>query len=178
MGSGKTTVAKWLASAWNIPHVEIDHFTSREDVVRHLTIALRSGWVAEANPWQVLEEIWRRADWIVCLDFDNIVNYWRLIRRGLAKWRSTGELWSGFRKHVIDDAIKDLCRIVYLHGESNRDEWRANGMGGGDVCTHDRCFRCISPAEVKLLCSVATSKWIPSPKFRWEVANEAVHRTP
>jgi len=177
MGSGKTTLAKWLASAWDIPHVEIDHFTSRDDVVRHVTIALQSGWVAEANPWQIPEEIWSRADWIVFLDFDNIVNYWRLIRRGLAKWRSGGQLWNGFREHVIDDAVKDLCRIVYLHGESNRDDWRRNGMGGGEACTHDKYLRCISPAEVDLLCSIAVSKWIPSPKHRREMANKAVHRT-
>jgi adenylate kinase family enzyme len=170
MGSGKTTLAKWLASAWDIPHVEIDRFTSRDDVVHHVTIALRSGWIAEANPWQVPEEIWSCADWIVFLDFDNIVNYWRLIRRGLSKWRSSGQRWNGFREHVIDDAIKDLCRIVYRHGESNRDDWRRNGMGGGETCTHDRCLRCISPAEVKLLCSIAVSKWIPSPNFRREVA--------
>ena len=171
MGSGKTTLAKWLASAWDIPHVEIDHFPSRDDVVRHVTLVLRSGWVAEANPWQVPEEIWNRADWVIFLDFDNIVNYWRLIRRGLARWRSSGPLWHGFREHVLDDAIKDLSRIVYLYGESNRDEWRRNGMSGSEAGTRGRCLRCVSPAEVELLCSMAVSKWIPSPKFRREVAN-------
>ena len=164
MGCGKTTLAKWLASAWGIPHVEIDHFPSPEDVVQHVTVVLRSGWVAEANPWQVPEEIWSRADWIVFLDFDNVVNYWRLIRRGLERWRSSGQLWNGFREYVVDDAIRDLSRIVYLHGEYNREGWRREGIGGPETCTRDRCLRCISPAEVRSLCSVALSKWIRSPK--------------
>lgn len=163
MGSGKTTLARWLASTWDIPHIEIDHFRSRDDVVREITDVQGSGWVAEANPWQVPPEVWNRADWIVFLDFDNIVNYWRLICRGLADWRSDGRLWSGFREHVIDGAIKDLCRIVYLYGEPNRDSWREKGMGG-EACTHDRCLRCISPAEVRSLCAEVIPKWIPSTK--------------
>jgi hypothetical protein len=159
MRSGKTSLAKRLATTWDIPHVEIDRFAVRDDLV-HFTIALRSGWVAEANPWQVPEEIWSHADWIVFLDFDNIVNYWRLIHRGLIRWTSSGRLWDGFRKHVIDDAIKDWCRIVYLYGEANRCDWRRNGISGGDVRAQGRCLRCISPREVELLWSIMSSKWI------------------
>jgi hypothetical protein len=36
MGSGKTWLAKQLASAWDIPHIEIDRFASGDDVVRFI----------------------------------------------------------------------------------------------------------------------------------------------
>lgn len=162
MGSGKTTLAKWFSSAWGIPHIEIDHFRSRDDVIHHVTCDLPSGWVAEANPWQIPREIWSEADWIIFLDFDNIVNYSRLLRRGLERWRSDGQTWNSFRKHVIDDAIRDLCRLVYLYGESNRDGWRSDGMSDDESCPSDNCLRCISPAEVKLLCTNVIPKWTPS----------------
>lgn len=160
MGSGKTSLAKRLASTWNIPHVEIDRFASPDEVVL-FTLALPAGWVAEANPWQVPEEIWSHVDWIIFLDFDNVVNYWRLLHRGLAEWVSSGQLWNGFRKHIIHDTFKDLWRLDYLYGEANRAGWRRNGMGSGNVCAPCGCLRCISPREVELLISILSSKLPP-----------------
>ena len=92
MGSGKTTLAKWFSSAWGIPHIEIDHLRSRDDLIHHVTCAVPSGWVAEAN----------------------------------------------------------------------RDGWRSNGMSDDESCPSDSCLRCISPAEVKLLCTNVIPKWTPS----------------
>jgi len=160
MGSGKTSLARRLASTWNIPHVEIDRFASLEEVIR-FTLALPAGWVTEANPWQVPEEIWSHTDWTIFLDFDNAVNYWRLLQRGLARWASSGQLWNGFSKHIINDAFKDWYRLVYLYGEANRAGWRKNGMDGGNIHAPARCLRCISPREVELLFSILSTKVPP-----------------
>jgi hypothetical protein len=165
MGSGKTALAKRLASAWNIPHVEIDLFASKEEVTR-FTLGLPAGWVAEANPWQVPQEIWRHADWAVFLDFENVVNYWRLLRRGLGKWAASGQWRSGFRKHILHDTFEDLGRLVYLYGEGNRARWRTNGMDRGNIYAPANCFRCISPREVELLVSLLSPKVMPGSQ-RW-----------
>ena len=160
MGSGKTSLAKRLAAAWNIPHVEIDRFASPEEVILY-TQALTAGWVTEANPWQIPDEVWRHADWTIFLDFDNVVNYWRLLHRGIATWAASGQLWNGFRKHIIHDALKDWSRLVYLYGEDNRAGWRKNGMDGGNIREQARRLRCISPREAELLFSILSPMTAP-----------------
>ena len=155
MGSGKSWLAGRLAASWGIPHVEIDLFPSPEAITRSI-LALPAGWVAEANPWQVPEAVWSCADWSIFLDFDNLVNYWRLLRRGLARWASSGQFWYGLRKHLLQDAFKDWYRLVYLYGESNRNGWRVNGMGGS-LTAPERCLRCISPREAELLVGLIES---------------------
>ena len=40
------------------------------------------GWVAEAKPWQIPPEVWSKVGVILFLDYDNCVNYLRLLSRG------------------------------------------------------------------------------------------------
>ncbi len=152
MGSGKSTLAKTMSARWGQVHVQIDDL-SEEQVLDALNDRGSSeGWIAEANPWHIPTEAWEHAEMILFLDYDNAVNYVRLLSRSLTRWRSSGFSLRGFRHHVIDYALRTLCRIVYLHGEDNRRGWRDNGIAPADANT-DRAIllRCVSPAETKLL---------------------------
>ena len=95
-GSGKTTLAQELASALNVPHVELDSLyfgsnfsTVPLSVLRERTSAAVAGdyWVIDGNKRAVRDIVWPRADTIIWLDYPLIVSLWRLGKRAL--WRTS-----------------------------------------------------------------------------------------
>ena len=95
-GSGKTTLARELAAALNVPHVELDSLyfgpqfsTVPLSVLRERTSAAIAGerWVTDGNKSAVRDLVWPRADTIVWLDYSFAVSVWRLGKRAL--WRTS-----------------------------------------------------------------------------------------
>ena len=95
-GSGKTTLARELAAALNVPHVELDSLyfgpqfsTVPLSVLRERTSAAIAGdrWVTDGNKSAVRDLVWPRADTIVWLDYSLAVSMWRLGKRAL--WRTS-----------------------------------------------------------------------------------------
>ena len=94
-GSGKTTLARELATLLGVPHVELDSLyfgpgfsTAPLDVLRERTTAAIAGdrWVTDGNKRAVRDLVWPRADTIVWLDYSLGVSLWRLGKR--ARWRT------------------------------------------------------------------------------------------
>jgi energy-coupling factor transporter ATP-binding protein EcfA2 len=97
-GSGKTTLARELAAALQVPHVELDSLyfgpqfsTVPPALLRERTSAAIAGdrWVTDGNKRAVRDLVWPRADTIVWLDYPLGVSLWRLGRRAR---RRTSEL--------------------------------------------------------------------------------------
>ena len=95
-GSGKTTLARELAAALGVPHVELDSLYFGPDfstvplsVLRERTSAAIAGdlWVTDGNKSAVRDLVWPRADTLIWLDYPLIVSLWRLGRRAL--WRAS-----------------------------------------------------------------------------------------
>jgi len=93
-GSGKTTLARELAAALDVPHVELDALyfgpkfsTAPLSVLRERTSAAISGdrWVTDGNKSAVRDLVWPRADTIIWLDYPLVVSLWRLGRRALRR---------------------------------------------------------------------------------------------
>jgi energy-coupling factor transporter ATP-binding protein EcfA2 len=89
-GSGKTTLARELAAALHVPHVELDSLyfgpefsTAPLPLLRERTSAAIAGdrWVTDGNKRAVRDLVWPRADTIVWLDYPLAVSFWRLSRR-------------------------------------------------------------------------------------------------
>jgi energy-coupling factor transporter ATP-binding protein EcfA2 len=89
-GSGKTTLARELAAALHVPHVELDSLyfgpefsTAPLPVLRERTSAAIAGdsWVTDGNKRAVRDLVWPRADTIVWLDYPLGVSLWRLVKR-------------------------------------------------------------------------------------------------
>ena len=96
-GSGKTTLARELAAALGVPHVELDALyfgpdLSRAplDVLRERTTAAIAGerWVTDGNKRAVRDLVWPRADTIVWLDYPVWVSLRRLARRARSRTAS------------------------------------------------------------------------------------------
>jgi energy-coupling factor transporter ATP-binding protein EcfA2 len=95
-GSGKTTLARELAAAIGVPHVELDALYFGRDfstvplsVLRERTSAAIAGdrWVTDGNKSAVRDLVWPRADTVIWLDYSLVVSLWRLGRRAL--WRTS-----------------------------------------------------------------------------------------
>jgi adenylate kinase family enzyme len=89
-GSGKTTLARELAAALQVPHVELDSLYFAPDlsttplaVLRERTSAAIAGdrWVTDGNKRSVRDLVWPRADTVVWLDYPLPVCLWRLAKR-------------------------------------------------------------------------------------------------
>jgi energy-coupling factor transporter ATP-binding protein EcfA2 len=89
-GSGKTTLAREVAAALGVPHVELDSLyfgpdfsTAPLPVLRERTSAAIAGdrWVTDGNKRAVRDLVWPRADTIVWLDYPVYVSLWRLAKR-------------------------------------------------------------------------------------------------
>jgi hypothetical protein len=157
MGSGKTTFARSLAASLRVPHIEIDLHPSEDEIARQVG-ACAMGWVAEANPWQIPPRIATQADALVFLDYDNVVNYVRLLGRGWQEWRRRRFSPAGFKAAIVDKALLDLGRIVYRYGRSNREKWRSAGLFAEVDPATNACFRCVSPAELRILAELVAAR--------------------
>lgn len=89
-GSGKTTLARQLASVLAAPHVELDSLYFAEDLstvppevlVERTTAAMAAEcWVTDGNKQAVRHLVWPRADTLVWLDYPLCVSLWRLAKR-------------------------------------------------------------------------------------------------
>src|SRR3954449_1783147 len=99
-GSGKTTLARDLAAALGVTHVELDSLYFRPDltttprlVLREKTSAAIAGdrWVTDGNKRAVRDLVWPRADTIVWLDYPLSVSLWRLARRARQRTSALAE---------------------------------------------------------------------------------------
>ena len=102
--SGKTTMARRLARALHIPHVEMDalHWEANwveapDDVLRERTLTALQGdaWSVDGNYSAVRDIIWSRADTVVWLDYPLHVILWRLTIRTFRRVFRRVELWNG-----------------------------------------------------------------------------------
>ena len=89
-GSGKTTLARELAAALGVPHIELDALyfgpdfsTAPLSLLRERTSEAIAGerWVTDGNKRAVRDLVWPRADTVVWLDYPLYVSLWRLAKR-------------------------------------------------------------------------------------------------
>src|SRR5205809_2620698 len=96
-GSGKTTLARELAAALDVPHVELDSLyfgpdfsTAPLSILRERTSEAIAGerWVTDGNKRAVRDLVWPRADTVIWLDYGVHVSLWRLAKRARARTSS------------------------------------------------------------------------------------------
>lgn len=106
-GSGKTTLAKELATRLNLPHIEMDALNWEANWVNapqaifreRLHHALQAPqWVVDGNYSTVRDLVWRQADTLIWLDYPFPLVLARLTRRTLRRIVTRQALWQGNRE--------------------------------------------------------------------------------
>ena len=110
-GSGKTTLAKELATRLGYPYVELDslHWDAdwtpapRELFRARVAAALDTDtWVADGNYSMARDLVWERADTLIWLDYSLWVIVPRLILRSLRRGIVRHEFWNGNRERITE----------------------------------------------------------------------------
>lgn len=105
--TGKTTLARELASVLGCPHIERDAIqwqagwkASSDDEFREQVVEAVKGeqWVADGNFSRVRNIVWGRADTLIWLDYSLWFIMWRLTRRSWQRIRQKEVLWNGNRE--------------------------------------------------------------------------------
>ena len=108
-GSGKTTLAAYLARRMGVPHIELDalhwapNWTEVPDELLRERVEQASagdGWVADGNYNAVRDILWPRAEMVVWLDYTLPRILWRLTVRTFFRVARREELWNGNRESV------------------------------------------------------------------------------
>jgi adenylate kinase family enzyme len=106
-GAGKTTMAKAIASALGLPHIELDALfwepgwraADPVEFVARVSAAVGSdAWVLDGNYEAVRALAWARATHVIWLDFSRPVIMYRVIKRSIMRAIDQTELWSGNRE--------------------------------------------------------------------------------
>jgi adenylate kinase family enzyme len=177
-GSGKTTLAKYLARLLDARMVELDalfheaNWTPAELPVFRARIAEAIDtprWVSAGNYRSLVQDIlWRSADTIVWLDYPFPLVMWRLFWRTTRRGVRNEELWNGNRESLrmqffTSESLFNWARKSHW---KHRNEWAAR-LAEPDLA-HVRIIRLRSPK--------ATNAWVQS--LRAAVAHDANGETP
>ena len=116
-GSGKTTVARELATLLGVTYVELDALNWGADWVglneddpeefrRRVKDAVRGeAWVVDGNYGIVRDLVWPRATALVWLDYPLRVALWRMAKRTISRTLTKEPFWKGntesFRKQFF-----------------------------------------------------------------------------
>ena len=134
-GSGKTTLARQIAGALRVSHIELDSLyfgpnfsTVTESVLRErvATAIGKDHWVTDGNKRAVRDLVWPRADTIVWLDYPVVVSLWRLGRRALRRTASlrTEAAASGPTAHLPGQMLagaKGVIKALRSHTGQRRE---------------------------------------------------------
>lgn len=106
-GSGKTTLARAIATRLGLPHGEQDAWNHLADwqqapleQFRAAVDALtgQPGWVMDGNYSKARDIGWARADTLIWLDYPGQLVFWRVLTRTVKRVVGRQELWNGNRE--------------------------------------------------------------------------------
>jgi adenylate kinase family enzyme len=131
--SGKSTLARLLATELNVPHIELDSkywgpnwtpVDSLEFRRRVDELTLQPRWICDGNYRVVRDLVWQRADTIVWLNYSFPLVFGRALRRTLRRCMSKSPLFSGNRESLRQsffsrDSI--LLWVLRTHWTHRRD---------------------------------------------------------
>ena len=160
-GSGKTTLARELASCLGLRHVELDalHWDpnwseASYDIFRERVQAALAtdGWIVDGNYRSARDIVWPRAELIVMLDYSLGRVAWQLLRRIFVRGLTGVELWNGNRERIWEHFLTRKSLFLWLLRTHRRRRRDYTHLASLPENSHLRLVRLRSPAE--------TSRWL------------------
>lgn len=162
-GSGKTTLARRLATRLEVPHVELDAlFWGPDwtpvplDIFRsRVTEALQGeGWTVDGNYSRVRDLVWERADTVVWLDYSFPVVMGRLLWRTLRRVVTREQLWNENREDVGNTLFSRDSILLFAITSYGRRKRTYTRLFEDSSCDYLNFVRLRSPAH--------TRRWLES----------------
>lgn len=131
--SGKTTLARKIAEANGIPHIELDAIYWRadwnplpvEEFRRAVEVQVAADeWVVDGNYSKVRDLIWPRATHLVWLNLPFPIVFWRAVSRTLIRVITQEELFAGNRETLrlaVFDRDSILWWVIRTYGRRVRE---------------------------------------------------------
>ena len=159
-GSGKTTVAKAIAEALGVPHLELDGVFHQPDwqpldteefrrVVSEFTAA--ESWVVDGNYSGVRDIVWRRADTVVWVDPPRHRVMRQLLARTMRRMATRTVLWNGNRERWIYLFRPEESILLYAWTSHRRLRARFQAAQTDPENAHLCFVRLRAPAETAAL---------------------------
>ena len=132
-GSGKTSLARELAAAMDVPLLELDsifhlpgwtELPPEEFRARVSEFARGDAWVVDGNYSTVRLLVWARADTVVWVDPPHPVVMARVVRRTLRRVVTREELWNGNREPWSNIFSVDPARSIVAWSWTQRHKYR------------------------------------------------------
>lgn len=132
-GSGRTTVARKLAAALVLPHLELDGVANQpgwttlpNDQLRERvgTVTAGDAWVVDGNYSAIRDVTWARADTVVWLDPPRAFVTWQVVRRTAMRCLRRTQLWNGNRESLRNALSHDPDRSIVLWSWRQHDHFR------------------------------------------------------
>lgn len=157
-GSGKTTLARAVATRLGVPHVELDALHWGPNWAEAETPAFRRDveqalagdrWVVDGNYAAVRDIVWSRADTILWLDYSVGTVLSRLLARTVRRSLGSETLWNGNRERFwVQFASRDSI-IVWMFETHWKRRKAYPALLAAPEHAHLRSLRFSSPREAQ-----------------------------
>jgi len=159
-GSGKTTVAKAVAAALGVPHLELDSVFHQPDwrpldadefrrIVSEFTAG--DGWVVDGNYSAVRDIVWSRADTVIWVDPPRHRVMRQLVPRTLRRMATGTELWNGNRERWRYLFTREESILLYAWTNHRRTRAKFESAQANPENAHLTFVRLRTPAETAAL---------------------------
>ena len=162
--SGKSTLAKQLAAALDVPRVELDALnwqpgwvsladSEPEELERRMTVATDGdAWVVSGSYMGFSRKVfWPRVETVVWLDLPRYRLIWRVLIRSWKRWRSKELLWgTNYERFWPNLKVwnREDSLIWWIITQQRRKQQRMHALMGDPAWNHITFIRLGSAAEI------------------------------
>jgi adenylate kinase family enzyme len=161
-GSGKSYLARRLATRLNVPHLELDAVQHQpgwteaplvqfQDRVLSFVVnaeATSTGWVVDGNYTSRIGDLLDHADTVVWLDYPRLLVLSRVLRRTLSRLVLRRELWNGNRERWLDAISLRPNENIILWSWTQHRRYRTRYAAASDA-EPSRWVRLRTPAQAE-----------------------------